>query len=447
AKDFDDALSIELLEDGVAEVGVHIADVAVHVPAGSDLDRWAFERGFTHYLPGRTLHMLPRSLAAERCSLREGEESLAHSVFLTLDLETGEVRGCRRAHTSIRVDKRLSFDDVSEFLANDRRPTADQSVHDTLAALARVAGTLRRRREEKEAFLALHMPEIRVLCSESPPRVHGLKRVEPNPAHELVEEFMLLANTAVARELGALQMPGVFRVHEEPRPADMEEFAEWAGQALGRKPGRLDDRHRLNAFLASLEQAPLRQVVLSTFLRALPRAAYSAADAGHYGLGKANYCHFTSPIRRYPDLLVHQQLLARDLGRSPRSLEACARVAEHTSSTQENADRAYFAASDRLKAMYLKQLREQDPGRLHQGVIGKVSGSGLLVYLDEFGLYGHLDAKRLGEGRFRKDRRTHALRDARSGKIYKCGDVIHVHILRADPARGEVHLEPARSVF
>ena len=447
AKDFDDGISIEAgKRPGMVTIGVHIADVAAFVAPGTALDAEARRRGFTAYLPGRTLPMLPRALSSWECSLVAGEERLAHSVFLEVDEHTGEVAGRRRARTRIRVRHRLTFEEVAAVLAH--RPSAGPEVPADavrlIRQLGRVAEVMRRRRAAQEAFLELAVPEVRVLCGETPPRIQALQRIEAGPAQQLVEEFMLAANTAVAEELQERALPGLYRNHDEPRPLDLASFAEWARQTLGARLPALRDRGEVNRFIMTVEHSALHDTVLAQFLRALPRAGYGPQCTGHYGLGKAVYCHFTSPIRRYPDLLVHQQLLAHDAGRPPRSLEECGAIGVQSSALEEQVDSAYYAAVDRLKLRYLRDRQAQGPDEPYEGIISRCAADSLSVYLAEVGLYGFVAVSRLPGGPYRLDRRSRQLRAVGGGKTYKTGDVMYVQCRRADTVRGELHLEPVQ---
>ncbi len=447
AKDFDDGVSIAPgPRPGVVSIGVHIADVAAFVPVGSAVDQGARQRAFTSYLPGRTLPMLPRALSSWQCSLIAGEERLAHSVFLDVEEASGEVIGQRRVRTRIRVRHRLTFEEVGGILADEPsvagRPAGD--VVRTVRRLGEVATRMRSARAAREAFLEVAVPEIRVLCGGTPPRIHALQRLEAGPAHQLVEEFMLAANTAVAEELLTLHLPGLFRNHDEPKPSDLAAFADWVRQTLGGRSAALRDREAVNRFIGTVSHTGLRDTVLSQFLRALPRAGYAAACRGHYGLGKDVYCHFTSPIRRYPDLLVHQQLLAHDLGAAVRSAQECEEIGMHCSSLEEQVDAAYYAAVDRLKLRYLRDRQQQSPGEVYEGIVARCSADGLSVYLAEVGMYGIVATSRLPGGPYHMDRRSGHLRGSRAGKSYKTGDVIYVQCRRADTVRGELHLEPVQ---
>lgn len=446
AKDFDDGISFARgTEPGQVLIGVHIADVAAYVAPGSEWDAAARSRSFTAYLPGRTLPMLPRILAADRCSLIAGRDTPAHSVFLTVDEVTGQVLSSRRVHTLIRVHERLTFGQVQALIGEGiGRPEVNSQTAATLGALARTAVAMRKFRRRFEEFLEAAVPDVRVLCTENPPRILGLQRVEQNRAHELVEEFMLAANSAVARELHERELPGLYRIHPPPQGEALAQFGQWARLVPNSSTTALQERDQLNALLARAGRLPLGDVILNAFIRTMSRASYSAAPGEHYGLGKTLYSHFTSPIRRYPDLVVHQQLWALDNGEPIRSLAECTAIAEATTAQEIVCDNAYYAACDRLKLRYIRELEERDPGTYHEAVVAKVATDGLLLYLPELGLQGFLAASLFRGQRYRRGKDALSLQTDGSGKSYKCGDFMQVQIRRADPVRGELSLQPVQ---
>lgn len=447
AKDFDDALSMSPgVETGTVIVGVHIADVAVYVSSGSELDVEARKRGFTAYLPGRTLPMLPRILSADLCSLREGQDRLAHSLLLTIRRSDGIVLRSERCHSFIRVRQRLTFGAVHDFLTEGKAQGGllNEPVAECLRELGALARTMRRCRADAEHFLDLALPEVRVLASEDPPRVTGLSRVNASAAHQLVEEFMLAANVAVADELVTREIPAVFRNHGDPRPGDLEEFVTWASFVLGGRKVRIGDRERMNGLIAETAESPAKDIILTSFLRVLPRATYGNVCNGHFGLGKDRYCHFTSPIRRYPDLLIHQQLLAMDLSRPPVNGTECENLGMGCTEAEERIDTAFYAAVDRLKLRFLRDRQLRDPGQIYEGVVFRVSTDGVLVYLRDIALIGRLPIHSLGPGRSTLSRNGMALENRGSGKITSCGDVIYTQIRSADTVRGVLELKPVQ---
>ena len=445
AKDYDDALSYEPgPQPGQAIVGIHIADVACFVTQDSPLDKKALERGFTTYLPGRTLPMLPDILSSNLCSLRENERRLAHSILLTIDEETGEVLETRRVHSIVNVTQRLVFDEVERFLEGEEQSNFKEKVPELLRHLSVLSQIIRNRRQREELFLPLETAELRVLCGGSPLKVTGIARVTPNPAHRLVEEFMLLANVTVAKEMLSRGILGLFRVHESP---DEKMLAEFAGQSslLIQRKKKLQFRSRkaLVGFLNQIKEQNFYDLLCFNFLRCLPRATYSTECQPHFGLGKPVYCHFTSPIRRYPDLLVHQQLIAADMGLPGHDETYVFNAETAVNALEQNIDQACFAASDRLKLRYLDDRRQEQPAELHEAMIVHAMPSGLSVYLPEYGLMGGIDRAAFRDGQWKYDPRSFALVNQRGGgQRYRCGDTLYVRVRSIDSVRGELELRP-----
>lgn len=444
AKDFDDAISLQATErPDVVRIGIHIADVAAYVVPGSELDMAARRRSFTAYLPGHTLPMLPKPLAADLCSLREGLPRPAHSVFLEVHAESGEVLARERCHTILTVTKRLTFGDVEEALAGSPPESWPPAVRDTIRELGKLAVAMREKRRREEGFLELATAEVRVLYEDEPPAIIGFQESRPNPAHQLVEEFMLAANVAVAEEFVAKSMPGIYRVHAEPKQSDIGEFRDWTRSALGLKPGRLESRGSVNAFLAQLQGSRPEQIVLNAFLRTLPRAVYSTQCTGHFGLGKEKYSHFTSPIRRYADLTVHQQLWQHDSGEPLLSEEECEKRAGEVTGIEAVNDEAYYAALDRVKIRYLNQLRAAGERLVFEAIISRATADGLLLFIPELGMIGFAQKEQLGDDAFAYSATSCSLLGRHSGRRYRCGDTMRVRPHKTDVARGQLLLCPA----
>ncbi len=445
ALDYDDALSCEPGDKpGELVVGVHIADVACYVKRGSVLDKKARRRGFTSYLPGRTIPMLPRALANKQCSLQAGEERLAHTVFIHVDVHNGEILRSERCHTLIKVRQRLCYEQVQRYF--DGEPfEAEDGVLELVSRLNDVAQQLRRKRAREERFLPMSMPEIRVVCSENPSNILGMQATEDNPSHQLVEEFMLAANECVARELIMRSIPGIYRNHLQPDQERLEEFVETATIMLGQKVKSIFSRSGMVRFLKMAEKSPLRDVLCMAFLRHLPRADYGAECLGHFGLGKEIYCHFTSPIRRYTDTLIHQQLLAIDNKRKTYDLETIAALAAQCTSLEYNCDQASFAASDRMKIRYIAQQLEDDPELRLRGEVCNTTRNGASIYLPKYGLLAFVNAPALPPG-WRFDALKLEWHDRYSDEtIFVTQDRLF-SVVTADPVRGELTLLPALEV-
>lgn len=441
AKDFDDALSIAPGEKpSEVVIGVHISDVAAFIAPKSKFDKQAEKRSFSCYLPGRTLPMLPKALTA-KISLQAGVNSNAHSVFLTVEKETGRVVSFRRCHTVVKVDHRLNYEEVQEFLDHGKAP-ADWSdgLKKELRLMLDVTRNMRKYRKAAEGFIELDLPEVRVLCSEADNKILGMVSKMPRESEQLVEECMLAANSAVGTELGEKGIAGIYRVHPQPDPEKIAEFTGIMEDSFGLTPGDLTERKACNAFLAGLPNDPRRPVILSLMLRSMPRAYYLEKPALHFGLGKTRYAHFTSPIRRYPDLIVHQQLWNYDTKTRTRTAATMTRVAADCSMKEENNDAAYFAANDRLKLRYLEERLDAGLDNFYEGVIVKVVANGIQVEIRALGMYGFVERERL-PGEFRRS--EFGFRQERGHKNYKPGDFIYLQLSHIDFARGTALFVPA----
>src|SRR4029450_985850 len=300
ARDFDDAINVEKLPNGGWQLGVHIADVAAYVEPGSALDREARRRGNSVYLPDRVIPMLPERLSNGVCSLKPRDDRLTRSVFIQFD-KNGVAKRARFAKSVIQSAQRLTYKQAYAILKSSARDQLSEHLH-----LAwRLASLLRRKRFEHGA-LDLDFPEVKVWVD-----THGkpvrLERVENDESHQLIEEFMLAANEAVARELKKRAIPTIYRVHEHPDPEKLAEYRELT-LSFGYKVGDLTHRAELQRLLAEIGGKPEEQALKVGLLKSLKRARYDPRPLGHYGLAKTNYLHFTSPIRRYVDLVVHRAL-------------------------------------------------------------------------------------------------------------------------------------------
>ncbi len=372
AKDFDDALSIESVSAREWRIGVHIADVAAYVRPGTKFDKEARKRSFSSYIPGMFRPMLPKPLTA-KISLSEGKKACAHTVFLRVRKRDGAILGSERCFSDIVVKKRLNFDEVQNFHEGKTPDSWDSTVRSCITDLLKATEKMRACRKKKEEFLEIEAIESRVLVDEERKNITGFVSKSERRSDQLVEDCMLAANSAVAEEMIERKAAGLFRIHPEPDPERLEEFMQFAFDVLKRAPGDLFERSICNDFLQSLPDDHRKYVLSTAFLRAMSRASYSAEPGLHYGLGKSRYSHFTSPIRRYPDLLIHQQLHALDENSRLHSRKAFAELAAEVSGKEENNDNAYFAALDRLKLHYLKSINALESHDLYEGVLIKIS--------------------------------------------------------------------------
>src|SRR5438034_4722640 len=355
ARDFDDAIHVEKLENSGRLLGVHIADVAAYVGPDSALDREARRRGNSVYLPDRVIPMLPERLSNGVCSLNPGVDRLTHSVFIHFD-RNGVARSARFARSVIRSAHRLTYKQAYAILKSPPRDRLSERLH----AAWELAQLLRQKRFG-HGSLDLDFPEVKVWLDEAGKPVR-LERVENDESHQLIEEFMLAANEAVARELKNRAIPTIYRIHEDPDPEKLAEYREFV-LSFGYKVGDLAHRAEVQRLLASIRGKPEEQALKIGLLKSLKRARYFPQPLGHYGLAKANYLHFTSPIRRYADLVVHRALAQRDgKYRSRTDMSQVASIAEHVSTTERTAADAEIESA-RMKKLefFQRQLDERNP--------------------------------------------------------------------------------------
>ncbi len=444
AKDFDDAISISQGKKATElELGVHIADVAAWIRPGSKWDKMARERSFTSYLPGMTMPMLPRTLT-RLISLTADKKSPAHSVIFTINKKTGKIISFYRTRSYIKVTARLNFKEVQEYIDSGKAPESwDKKFLKNIDLIIETARKLRKNRRKDEVFLDLRTVETRVLCDEATKTIKGLEVKMQKEADQVVEDCMLAANTAVAMELDQKKIPGVFRVHPEPNPDKIAEFSDFVLSAFGISTGDLTNRVCCNEFLTELPEDHKRPVITSAFLRSLPKAFYQAEPALHFGLGKMFYSHFTSPIRRYPDLLVHQQLYEYDRKGKLRSKKFMQSAAEECSEKEINNDEAYYSANDRLKLHYLHQINEDGPAPMYEAVVARITSAGLMADIPSLGIYGFVPSSYLGspEG-FTYKKGKGKIKARRDSREYKCGDFIFLKLDRIDLARAQAVFRP-----
>jgi ribonuclease R len=383
AKDFDDAISVEKTEGGW-RLAVHIADVAHYVKPGTPLDKEAEERGNSTYLVDRVLPMLPPELSNGICSLRPGEDRLTCAAVIEFGSD-GAMRKARFAKAVIRSRRRFTYEEAQEILvATDDSATGGEAT-DPLSAMLREAwnlASLLRRRRFAHGALDLDFAEVRVVLDEHG-RPTGYRREEYNESHQLIEEFMLAANEAVARAVKNAQRPGIYRVHEDPDLDKLFEFAELA-RTYGYAPGDLTNKKHIQTLLDAVRGKPEEHAIKIGLLKSLKRAHYLDEPQGHYGLSKTDYCHFTSPIRRYADLIMHRAIEPlldnppETTDRLPRK-KHCAEISDHISTTERTSASAEDE-SRRLKMLEWLQLSAREPEPpVFEAVVTDVRRIGLLV--------------------------------------------------------------------
>lgn len=450
ARDFDDAISLRRLDTGDFELGVHIADVSYYVSADTPLDHEARLRGTSVYFPERAIPMLPEALSNGICSLNPQVDRLALSAICVID-RRGQVKSYQIHESVIRSDERMTYTAVNHLLQRDdphlAMRYADQlELFRTMEELARILIGMRGGR----GAIDFNLPES-VFEFDDEGRVAGVMKAERNIAHRIIEEFMLLANETVAGHLEKLGIPTVYRIHEKPEPQRVWEFAELA-RAYGHKfPAADVSSHDYQQLSKRLEGRPEERVLAYAMLRSLQRARYAADNEGHFGLAAPVYTHFTSPIRRYPDLLVHRILrgllrqstewgdstkafaLKESQRRIPQPISRAdlQLMAVEASERERAADAAEMEIDEWRKAVFMAER----VGEEFEGLIIQVREFGLFVELEEFFIEGLVSVNSLIDDFYRYDERTHTL-SGRSGKRrYRLGDRVRVRVDRVDADR------------
>ena len=436
ARDFDDAIDVSKIDNEGWQLGVHIADVSAYVTPGSELDREARRRGNSVYLPDRVIPMLPERLSNGVCSLNPSVDRLTHSVFIEFD-KNGRAKKTRFARTVIRSARRLTYKEAFAILHSERTG----ELAERLQIAWELAALLRRKRFE-HGSLDLDFPELKVYADQTGAPVR-LERVENDESHQLIEEFMLAANQAVARELRHRSIPTIYRVHEDPDPDRLAEYREFI-LSFNYKVGDLSKRAEIQRLLVSLRGKPEEQALKIGLLKSLKRARYAPQPLGHYGLAKADYLHFTSPIRRYADLVVH-----RALGESGRvgalhrpdaaarrpyqtNLDEIASIAEHISETERTAAEAEIEATKIKQLEFFKRQLDQRNPEVFRAAIVDVRNYGLVVELPDVLTTGLIHISSLTGDFYVFDPAQRRLIGRRSRRRFAVGDQLRVFVARVD---------------
>jgi len=448
ARDFDDAVSLELPEGGNYRLGVHIADVSHYVRQDKALDREAFKRGTSIYLVERVIHMLPPLLSENLCSLQADKDRLALSVIMDIDRE-GELAGARFTVSVIRVTERLTYQQVEAYLKGEKPQPAfrSDSLAEMLDRMKELAGILRKRRMERGA-LDLDLPEARIEVDDQGVPLAITKRAM-GQSESLIEEFMVYCNEAVAGYLTRLKLPCVYRVHTLPtseKLAVLRETLSLMGVGALARQKVLKPKH-LKQLLEQTRGDKAERLVRYLVLRSLPQAQYSAVNEGHFGMSSACYCHFTSPIRRYPDLVVHrilkQQLAQGGLtGEKIKSLRArLPEIALQSSERERTAVEAERASIEMKKAQYM----EQKIGEVYSGIINGVTNFGLFVELDNT-VEGLIPISELKDDYYFYNEKAASLTGERNRRSYRLGDLIDIVVRGVDREEGKVSFAPAERI-
>jgi ribonuclease R len=431
ARDFDDAIHVIPVDDGW-EVGVHIADVSHYVRPHSALDREAYQRGNSVYLPDRVIPMLPERLSNGVCSLRPEEDHLTKSVLVQFD-RAGRPKGHKFAATVIRSGNRLTYREAYERLTGAHKDELTQN----LKRAWELASKLRQKRFQNGA-LDLDMPELRVKVDANG-RAVGLIQEVNDISHQLIEEFMLLANEIVGRETKIHKTVSVYRVHDDPDPDKLLEFREFL-LSHGMQAGDLSQRAEMQKLLKKIEGREDEAALKVSLLRSLKKAGYSPFPLGHYGLAKSDYSHFTSPIRRYADLLTHRAfnvlLQRQNAGKQLARSDQLESVCEHLSLTERLAADAEREGT-RLKKLEFLESLVRKPHRF-AGIVSEVRNYGLLVEVPEILMTGLVHVSSLDDDFFSFDAIRRRLVGRSRKRIYQAGEHLFVRVSRVDRFKQQI---------
>lgn len=442
ARDFDDAISIDRLPNGNFWLGVHIADVAHYVAEGSALDTEAYDRATSVYFPERAVHMFPSELATGLCSLNPHVDRLVQSCLMEVDRRSGAVVRYELHDGVIHSQERMTYTAVNAILT-DRDPAQMDRYRPLLPLFERMHELFQilNARRRRRGSIDFDLKESEIVLDDQG-LVEAIVAAERNVAHRLIEEFMLLANETVAAHFERVSMPALYRVHEEPDPKKVEIFEEFIstlGYALPSSADGLEPRS-FQKLVEKIQGKPEERPIAFLMLRTMQKARYDATNLGHFGLAADAYTHFTSPIRRYPDLVVHRLLRESrhrvEPDRRAELIEDLPEIARHTSDRERRANDAERELVQWKKVRFMADK----VGDEFEGYITGVSAFGLYIELVEHFVEGMVHVSTMADDYYRFVERAHILRGERNGRVYRLGDKVQVQVIRVDLERRQIDL-------
>ena len=441
ARDFDDAISLRKDKRGHWQLGVHIADVAHFVPVGSPLDRSAKDRGTSTYLPRHVIPMLPEVISNGLASLQEGNVRYTKTVFIEFDAQ-GNPQGAEVANTVIKVSKRFAYEQVMPIIKDpqSQKGKVSAKVTQLLVKMHELAMTLRKKRFAAGA-LQMGVPEVEIDFDDDG-NVTGAHERHHDESHEIIEEFMLAANIAVAQILASRDIPFLRRVHGTPDELRLKNFQEFC-HGLGYELEKFQSKKEIQKLINGVAGEPAERAINFALLRAMKQAEYSPEEFGHYALSEDNYCHFTSPIRRYPDLTIHRMVGELAADRKPKidSMGELLQLGKHCSTTERRAEKA----ERELKRIRLLRYLEDKVGTEMDAMITGVESFGIFCQGTKIPAEGLVHISSLSDDFYTYDQTSRSLTGDRSKAEYRLGDPITVLIANVDVDRRQLDLRVVAS--
>ena len=440
ARDYDDAISIQVNPDGTWTTGIHIADVSHFVPEGGELDASARSRATSVYFPRKVLPMLPEVLSNGVCSLQEGVKRFCKSAFITYD-QDAQVVNTRVAETVICSTKRLTYTQAQD-ICDGKNDGFTPEVVELVGNMLTLARKIQARRADG-GMLRLDLHDVELVLDDQD-RVIDVEPEDDAYTHTIIEMFMVEANEAVARLFDSLNRPVIRRVHPSPDKQGSAKFKMFVRAAGHKVPANLTVKD-MQDLLAEVRGKPESKAVNLALLKTMQRAEYSPMQIGHFALASDAYCHFTSPIRRYADLTVHRMVAEHCRGnlktRPPEDVSALVILAEECTAAAERAD----AAEKELNQLLVLQLLAKHVGEIHDGVVDGISNFGIFVELPKYGIDGLIRLEDLGDDWWEVSTKTGKVFGERSGQVFRIGDPLRVKIVAVDVAARQLNLVPEKT--
>jgi ribonuclease R len=442
ARDFDDAITLDRLPNGHYWLGVHIADVAHYVQEGTALDEEAYDRSTSVYFPDRAVHMFPSDLSTGICSLKPNVDRLVQSCLMEVDGKGNVVR--YELHDGvIHSNARMTYNEVHAILT-----THDPVITRNYQSLVPLFETMRElfqilnRRRHRRGSIDFDLKEPEIVLDDAG-LVEAIIAAERNVAHRIIEEFMLLANETVAQHLDDNDVPTLYRIHEDPDPLKVEEFEEFVttlGYSIGAPAEHVKPRH-FQKLVEKMRGTPEEKPIAFLMLRTMQKARYDPQNRGHFGLAAESYTHFTSPIRRYPDLVVHRTLRESRHDRMTENrrdelVEDLPEIARHTSERERRADEAERELVQWKKVRFMADK----VGDEFEGYITGVTAFGLFIELVEHFVEGLVHVSTMADDYYRFIEKAHVLHGEKTGRVYRLGDKVSVQVVKVDMERRQVDL-------